>query len=49
MSDIQAVTVTGENTTVAEAGVEEFKSSLRGDVLSSGDVEYEDARKVFMG
>jgi FAD/FMN-containing dehydrogenase len=49
MSDIRIVTSTGENTILESATVEDFKSSLRGQLLLAGDEGYDDARAVWNG
>ncbi len=47
--DLQVVTSTGAHGQLAGAGVEEFKKSMRGQVLCAGDDGYEEARQVWNG
>ncbi|MFQ6028885.1 MAG: FAD-binding oxidoreductase [Dehalococcoidia bacterium] len=49
MVDLQVTTITGSNGVLNEASVEEFKTSLRGDLLSPDDGGYDDARIVWNG
>lgn len=49
MVDLRVATHTGSDTVVEEKAVEEFKSSLRGDLLRAGDEGYDEARKVWNG
>ncbi len=49
MVDLQVITNTGANTVLAEATVEEFKASLRGDLLQPDDAGYDDSRIVWNG
>ena len=47
MVDLQVTTTTGADAVLKETAVEEFKKSLRGEVLSAGDDGYDDARKIW--
>lgn len=47
MSGLKVTKFTGGDTVVEEAAIEEFKSSLRGKLLRSGDDGYDEARKVW--
>jgi FAD/FMN-containing dehydrogenase len=47
MSDLKVITTSGGETVLKEAAIEEFKSSLRGNLLRPGDNDYDDARKVW--
>lgn len=49
MGDSRVTTTTGTDPVTEEAVVEVFKASLRGEVLRSGDDDYDDARKVWNG
>ena len=49
MSDIRVTTTTGGETVLEEAAVEEFKSSLRGELLRPGDEGYDEARAIWNG
>ena len=44
MGDLQATTLTGRETILLTASVEEFKKSLRGQLIASGDEDYAEAR-----
>jgi FAD/FMN-containing dehydrogenase len=47
MADLQVISTKGSRAVLKEAAVLEFKSSLRGPLLSARDAGYEDARKVW--
>ena len=47
MVDLQIATLTGEETIVNEEWIEEFRRSLRGDLLQPGDPDYDQARTVW--
>src|SRR5439155_5486838 len=47
MGDLQASTLTGWETTLSAAAVEEFKKSLRGPLIAPGDARYAEARQVW--
>ena len=47
MADLRVTSITGAEGAIAEEAVEEFKSSLRGELLAAGDDGYEDARGLF--
>ena len=47
MADLRVTTTMGEETVLAEAAVEEFNDSLRGEMLRHGDEGYDEARTVF--
>ncbi len=47
MVDLQVATLTGEETVVSEERVEEFRASLRGDLVRPGDLDYDQARTVW--
>ena len=47
MTDLQVTSITGAEGAIAGAAVEEFKSSLRGELLAAGDDGYDDARGLF--
>ena len=47
MVDLQIATLTGEETVVNEEWIEEFRRSLRGDLLQPGDPDYDQARTVW--
>lgn len=49
MLDIRVTTTTGGETVLEEAAVEEFKSSLRGELLRPGDEGYDEARAIWNG
>lgn len=49
MSDLQAITTTGTITRLDEATIEEFKSSLRGELLTPSDEGYDEARLIWNG
>lgn len=49
MSDIRVTAITGGETVLEEATVEAFKSSLRGELLASGDEGYDEARAIWNG
>ena len=46
MVDLQVATLTGANTMLAEAAVEEFKAGLRGQLILPDDEAYDEARTV---
>jgi FAD/FMN-containing dehydrogenase len=47
MVDLQVATLTGVETVVTEAKIEEFRKSLRGDLVQPGDSDYDKARTVW--
>ena len=47
MVDLQAATLTGMDTLVTDEQVDEFRASLRGDLLQPGDPDYDQARRVW--
>lgn len=47
MVDLRVATLTGTETSLPEAAVEEFKSSLRGELILPGDENYDEARQVW--
>ena len=47
MAHLEAVTITGGRALVEEADVEEFQTSLRGELLRAGDDGYDEARKIY--
>ena len=49
MVDLQAVANTGGRTMVPEESVDEFKGSLRGELLQPGEQGYDEARKIWNG
>ena len=49
MVDLQIATLTGRDTVIEDTAVEDFKSSLRGRLLRTGDEGYDEARKVWNG
>ena len=49
MEDLQATTLTGAETVLGGAGVEEFNASLRGQLLLAGDDGYDEARVIWNG
>ena len=49
MLDLRVTTTTGEETDLKEAAVAEFTSSLRGELLHSGDDGYDEARAIWNG
>lgn len=49
MLDIRVTTTAGGETVLEEATVEEFKSSLRGELLRPGDEGYDEARAIWNG
>ena len=49
MVDSRVTAGSGSQIAVEEAAVDEFKASIRGQVLRSGDEGYDDARKVWNG
>ncbi|MDZ8053925.1 MAG: FAD-binding oxidoreductase [Aulosira sp. ZfuVER01] len=49
MVNLHVATTTGEETVLEEAAVAAFKASLHGEVLSPGDADYDNARKVYNG
>lgn len=49
MTDLRVTTTTGGNTVLEEATVQEFKASLRGELLLPGDEGYDEARKIWNG
>ncbi len=49
MADLRIITLTGADSALGEAVVEQFGSRLRGELLRPGDVAYEDARLLWNG
>jgi FAD/FMN-containing dehydrogenase len=49
MAELRIVTLTGTDSALDEAVVEQFASRLRGGLLRSGDAEYEEVRQVWNG
>jgi FAD/FMN-containing dehydrogenase len=49
MADLPLTTTTGSQTVIEGTTVETFKTSLRGELLRSGDTAYDEARKVWNG
>ena len=49
MAVLQVVTLAGADSTLDEVVVERFGSKLRGELLRSGDTEYEEARALWNG
>ena len=49
MAELRIVSLTGTDSALDEAVVEQFVSRLRGELLRSGDAEYEEARQVWNG
>jgi FAD/FMN-containing dehydrogenase len=49
MADLRIVTLTGADSALGEAVVEQFGSGLRGELLRSGDARYEEARLLWSG
>ncbi|HEY5864501.1 MAG TPA: FAD-binding oxidoreductase [Candidatus Tectomicrobia bacterium] len=49
MAGLHATTTIGVDTTIDDAALEAFKTSLRGELLRPGDPGYDDARKVWNG
>lgn len=49
MPDLKVMTTEGENTDLEEATIEQFKSGLRGELLSPGDDSYDEARVIWNG
>ena len=49
MVDLRVATLTGPDTVLGEADVEDFRSSLRGEMICPGDAGYDEARKVWNG
>ena len=47
MADLYITTTRGSDTILAEATVQELKTSVRGPLLRPGDTGYDEARKVF--
>lgn len=47
MEDLRVTTLTGRETTLPAAAVEEFKKSLRGQLVAPGDDSYEEACQVW--
>jgi FAD/FMN-containing dehydrogenase len=47
MVDLQVATLTGVETVVTEAKIEEFRKSLRGDLVQPGDSDYDKVRTVW--
>jgi FAD/FMN-containing dehydrogenase len=49
MADLRIVTLTGADSALGEAVVEQFGSGLRGELLRPGDARYEEARLLWSG
>jgi FAD/FMN-containing dehydrogenase len=49
MSDMKVTMITGSDTILKDKTINNFKSSLRGEMLLAGDDGYEDARKIWNG
>ena len=49
MVGLQATTTNGTETMLEEGTIEEFKATLRGEVLVPGDADYDEARKLWNG
>jgi len=49
MADLFMTTTTGSRTAIEGITVETFKTSLRGELLRPGDIDYDEARKVWNG
>ena len=49
MTDLRITTTRGTDTALDEATVQEFKASVRGQLIRPGDAGYDDARKIFNG
>src|SRR5215208_4070361 len=49
MADLPIVTLTGATAALGESVVERFGSRLRGQLLSPGDADYEEARLIWNG
>jgi FAD/FMN-containing dehydrogenase len=49
MAEVRVVTLAGADSALDEAVVEQFASRLRGELLHSGDAEYEEARQLWNG
>src|SRR3954467_2124380 len=49
MVELQVVTCSGQQSRLAGASVEEFKKSMRGAVLCSGDDDYDEVRQLWNG
>ena len=49
MVDLKIAALDGMETTVAEAGIEEFRNNLRGSLLQPSDDGYDEARAIFNG
>jgi FAD/FMN-containing dehydrogenase len=47
MADLQVTTLTGRGATLLEATVQEFKKSLRGDLIIPGGGNYDEVRKIW--
>ena len=47
MTDLRIATTSGTDTALDEATVQEFKASVRGQLIRPGDAGYDDARKIF--
>jgi hypothetical protein len=48
-SEIPAVKLSGVGTTIEKAALDELRTSLRGQLLVSGDVGYDSARRIWNG
>jgi FAD/FMN-containing dehydrogenase len=49
MAELRIVTLAGTDSALDEGEVEQFASRLRGELLRSGDAEYEEARQLWNG
>ena len=48
-ADLRAVKLSGAETTIERAAVQDFRASLRGSLLTRGDEGYESARRIWNG
>ena len=49
MADLRVIKNTGAEASLGEPAVEEFKASLRGQVLRAGEDGYDTARRIWNG
>ena len=49
MTELRAATITGADTTLYDSIVQEFETSLRGELLRADDAGYEEARNLWNG
>ena len=47
MVDLQVATITGSNSVLGDAAIEEFSGSLRGQLILPDDPKYDDSRKLW--